>query len=546
MRRGSRRSAVLGVVLSTLSLLGAVVASGVLAPAPAGADSLSQANGQGSTYAAEAFQEWTQEAQNQGLSVNYTPTGSPTGLGAFASNTADFAGTEAEYSSLNGSTSYPVPRGYEYTPDVAGATAIMYHVSLNADGSGPVDYLHLSRLTVAKIFMGKINNWDDPAISADNKGLRLPNKQIVIDYRSGQSGTTALFYDFVAKTDPTDYASWTSNEGFDPTHRIIEIDNGTTIQSPEWMGYNGSDQQAEAIASTAGLWSIGYDEFAYSKVYNDDVAWIENASGNWVQPYAVNIAAALQTAVLAPDTSQNLDGVYSSTNPLAYPISAYSYILVQCAPTSSRPTCVKPYSDPGLTNTMAKFMRYIACAGQVKMAQIGYSPLPPQLSQFLANAIGWMTNQPAEQLNAANCSNPQFVNDNLGTGAQPKPDPTKGVTSEGPGPGGSGSPTGGTQSPTGGTNPLQGGQAVYPAGGTNKNNGGAVGSRVATVGGHQLTGGSTNWLGPHPVANSLATDTTAPWPLLALMVVLLVPFALLSVRRRPRLKAVAGGPHGDR
>ena len=87
------------------------------------------------------------------------------------------------------------------------------------------------------------------------------------------------------------------------------------------------------MASPGGLWSIGYDEFGYAKVYHDDVAWIENASGQWVQPYALNIAAALQTAVLAPDTSQTLINVYTSTNPLAYPISAYSYILYQCAPT---------------------------------------------------------------------------------------------------------------------------------------------------------------------------------------------------------------------
>ena len=54
------------------------------------------------------------------------------------------------------------------------------------------------------------------------------------------------------------------------------------------------------MSSGAGLWSIGYDEFGYAKVYNDNVAWIENAAGDWVQPYAVNIAAALQSAVLAP------------------------------------------------------------------------------------------------------------------------------------------------------------------------------------------------------------------------------------------------------
>ena len=105
--------------------------------------------------------------------------------------------------------------------------------------------------------------------------------------------------------------------------------------------------------------------------------------------------------------------MYTSTNPLAYPISAYSYILVQCAPNSARSTCISPYTNQGIANTLAKFMSYVACAGQIHMSAIGYAPLPPQLSQFLADAVGYMLNQPAQQLNASNCSNPTFSG-NLG------------------------------------------------------------------------------------------------------------------------------------
>ena len=71
---------------------------------PAGATTYATVNGQGSTYAALAFQQWTQAEQLQGLNVNYTATGSPAGLQAYAENTADFAGTEAEYSELYADT----------------------------------------------------------------------------------------------------------------------------------------------------------------------------------------------------------------------------------------------------------------------------------------------------------------------------------------------------------------------------------------------------------------------------------------------------------
>ncbi|HEX4218465.1 MAG TPA: substrate-binding domain-containing protein, partial [Acidimicrobiales bacterium] len=392
------RSAMMPAVSAVLVITLAIT---VLA-GQAGAANLSAANGQGSTYAALAFSQWIADTSSQGLNVNYTATNSPAGLQSYANKTADFAGTEAEYSELIGGNN--PPRGFEYTPDVAGATAIMYNVQDTAGRT--VTYLNLSRLTVAKIFMGIINNWDDPAISADNKGLVLPNHPITVVGRSGQSGTTALFYDFVQQTDPADFAHWAAQNGFNAGSRILEIDGGSSTGS--WQFYSGSDQQAQAIASPGGMWSIGYDEFGYAKVYNANVAWIQNASGAYVQPYANNITAALQSAVLAPDTSQNLNGVYTSTNPLAYPISAYSYILVQCGPSADRPTCATPYADPGIMNTLAQFMLYVACGGQAKMPSIGYAALPPQLSQFLADAVGRMTGQPAEQLNQGNCANPEF------------------------------------------------------------------------------------------------------------------------------------------
>jgi phosphate transport system substrate-binding protein len=542
----SRVSLIVRGLSSAIALLSVgIVANGWtgLGSRPAGAATpMAPANGQGSTYASEAFQEWTQQAQNQGLSVNYTATNSPAGLEAYAENTADFAGTEAEYSSLtSGGVPVNVPRGYEYTPDVAGATAIMYHVALNADGSDPVDYLHLSELTVAKIFLGVITNWDDPEISMDNKGLVLPNKHIIIDFRTGQSGTTALFYDFVKQTDPTDFATWAAQNGFSTDARILEVDTGPMFGGPYASGWGSSDQQAEQIASQSGEWSIGYDEFAFALTYNDDVAWIENASGNWVQPYAVNIAAALQSAVLAPDTSQNLDGVYTSTNPAAYPISAYSYILVQCGPTPSRATCVTPYTNAGVMNTMAQFMQYVACAGQITMANIGYSPLPPQLSQFLSNAIGWMTGQPPLELTATNCANPQFQGGSLGVGATPPPDPTRGAGVEGPGPtasssgssvaGAAGGATGATSTGVGASTAA--GSASTAHSSTTVADGPGTGVRGAAT--RSVGGGSTSWLRPRPVAYvGLAEASTPPWPFLALLLALFIPVALLSVRRRRR------------
>jgi phosphate transport system substrate-binding protein len=511
---------------AALPALGLVVAAALIlmvdAGAPAGAAN-APANGQGSTYAALAFQQWTQSVQNQGLNLNYTATSSPAGLESYSQNTADFAGTEAEFSELLPGSPVNVPRGFEYTPDVAGATAIMYNVSLSASGQDPVTSLRLAPMTIAKIFLGKVDNWDDPAISADNGGVVLPNQHITVVCRTGQSGTTALFYDFVSHTDPSDFATWAAQNGFSTGSRLLEIDNAS---SPTNMAcQSGSDTEANYIA--ANRWTIGYDEFGYAKVYNDNVAWVQNASGNWVQPFAVNISAALSSAQLSPDTSQDLSGVYTSTNPLAYPISAYSYILVQCAPTSSRPTCTSPYSSSDIASTMAQFMGYVACAGQIHMAEIGYAPLPTQLSQFLANAVGWMLGQPAQQLSASNCSNPTFSG-SLGAGASPPPLPPIGKA---PGAPALGAATGGASATgSGGTT-----AAALASGSAATGSGGNTGGTGTGTAGHtsESSGGPSSTKAADPAVLRGGALPTSPWiPLLALLIVLAIPVVILSINRK--------------
>jgi phosphate transport system substrate-binding protein len=396
----------------------------------------------------------------------------------------------------------------------------MYNVALTPSGQDPISSLRLSPMTIAKIFLGKISNWNDPAISADNGGVTLPNQHITVVCRTGQSGTTALFYDFVNHTDPSDYASWAAQNGFSTGSRLLEVDNAS---SPTNMAcQSGSDTEANYIA--ANRWTIGYDEFGYAKVYNDNVAWVQNASGNWVQPYAVNISAALQSAQLAADTSQDLTGVYTSSNPAAYPISAYSYILVQCAPNSARPTCLSPYTNPGVQGTLSQFMSYVACAGQVHMADIGYAPLPPQLSQFLADAVGYMTNQPAQQLNAGNCSNPTFSG-SLGAGATPPPLPPIGNA-----PGGSAASAAGSGSSSRAGTSAAG---LASAAGTTGGTGSSTGSGAASTSNARAQASKIKAAAPAALGGGLL-PTSPLLPLLALLVLLAAPVVVLSVKQRKR------------
>jgi phosphate transport system substrate-binding protein len=488
MKRLSIRLLLLTVAAAVISVSAAPIAEA----APA------RINGQGSSYVALAMQQWVADAQTSGLQVNYLPTGSPGGLTSFGQSLADFAGTEAEFTALS-TQGVGDTRGYQYVPSVAGAVAVMYNVQ---DAAGrKVDYLHLARRTIARIFTGDITTWSDPAITADNKGLVLPDQPINVVYRGGQSGTTGLFYDFVANVAPDVFGPWAQRNNFPTAVRIIQLDSSPSFV-PKSQAFQGSDQIAQFIGSGQGLWSIGYDEFGYAKVYDVPAAWVENAAGKSVLPYAENISAALESATLRPDLSQELSGVYNSSNPIAYPISAYSYIVTQCATSSDRPTCRGAYSNPGITETLAEWLRYIACEGQVNMARIGYSPLPPNLSQEVANSIARLTGAPPEQLGPENCANPRFRG-SVGEGSTPPPNPFDGV------------------------------ESIGAADGATTTGGAAAGA--GTDGTISSGGGSTDWRRATPVAYAgPAIAASNAWALLGLLAIMALPLAVGAVMSRRR------------
>ena len=47
--------------------------------------------------------------------------------------------------------------------------------------------------------MGKITKWNDAKIAEINKGVKLPETDILVAYRSDGSGTTAIFTDYLSK-----------------------------------------------------------------------------------------------------------------------------------------------------------------------------------------------------------------------------------------------------------------------------------------------------------------------------------------------------------
>jgi phosphate transport system substrate-binding protein len=300
--------------------------------------------------------------------------------------------------------------------------------------------------------------------------------------------------------------------------RIIQLDSSPGF-APKTLALNGSDQIAQYVAGGTGKWSIAYDEFGYAKTYGAPAAWVQNASGAFVQPYAENISAALKSALLRPDLSQELSGVYASGDPLAYPISAYSYVVTQCAG-GDRATCKGAYINSGITETMARWLRYIACDGQVNMARIGYSPLPPNLSQEIANSITRMQGSGSpEQLSAGNCANPTFSG-SLGAGSSSPGDPLANVASLS---GDGGQAAAASNGDTAAAAAASTGPAAASAGA------GKSGSAIKSAG-----GGSTDYRDARPVAYTRPglPGTTSTLLLVFLAVVAIPPLIAGFMRRR--------------
>ena len=504
--------------LGALAACFAVAAGSQLALAPA-ANAFTQITGSGSTYVGPAMSDWQRGASARGIPVNYSSLGSPTGVNQFGDRTVDFGATEAEVSSLKaagGGGQSAEQRGYQYVPDVAGAVAVMYNVK---DAAGTqVDYLHLTRAVIGRIFSRDITRWSDPAITATNGGKALPDQPITLLGRTGQSGTTALFYDFIAQSAPGPYQSFvTRNAGtgigaLPPGVRPIQLP--TRGPDAEWYRlFADSEQIATGIKSGNVPYSIGYDEFSYALRYKVPTVWVENQAGEYKQPFAENIAAALTAAELRPDLSQKLDKVYTNPDPKTYPISAYSYVMMPC--TTGRDTCRGGYGDQAKTDTMTAFLEHIACDGQVNMAKVGYSPLPTNLSQEMMNANARLTGQPAKQLNAGNCANPTF-HGGLGAGASSPPDPFEKL-------GGVDKLTGaGDGNPSATTGPVSG-----PASES------APASASTDADADLANGGSKNWRDAEPAAyGENAPGGFGGWAALVLFAAIVTPLAVRGLIRK--------------
>jgi phosphate transport system substrate-binding protein len=287
------------------------------------------------------------------VQINYQGGGSGKGVSDLTNRIVDFACSDA---ALSDSQSAAAPN-VVHIPETIGAITVGYNIP--GIGSG----LKLTGEVLADIYLGTITKWNDPAITALNPDLTLPDHSIAVVHRSDGSGTTKWF---------TTYLSMVSNTWGS------QIGANTTVQWPVGTGQSGNSAVAATVTSTQ--YSIGYIELAYALQNNVPVAALKNPAGNFVLPSLDSTTAAAAslptTGLPAGDESWANVAILNAPGDQAYPIANPTYMLV--------------YKDlgviPGMTmdkaTAVVQYIWFVIHDGQQHANALQYAMLPQNLVQI--------------------------------------------------------------------------------------------------------------------------------------------------------------------
>jgi hypothetical protein len=112
------------------------------------------------------------------------------------------------------------------------------------------------------------------------------------------------------------------------------------------------------------------------------------------------VAVGLLENTIADDLTSDLTGVYNNTDPRAYPLSSYSYMII---PTSTQ----KSFTE-AKGKTLGAFAYYFLCEGQQQAPALGYSPLPINLVQAGFDQIPKIPGAATQSVDISQCNNPTF------------------------------------------------------------------------------------------------------------------------------------------
>jgi phosphate transport system substrate-binding protein len=329
-----------GHPIRTLTVLAVAAACAAVAVSTAGASPARHAgttiSGAGSTFVSPLVAQWIAPVgAAYGYELQYSPVGSGAGVASITSRTVDFGASDAPLTP----DQFTACNGCLQIPWALGATSVMYNLP------GVKNLLHMDGPTLAKIFMGQITSWNDPAIAKLNPGVSLPSTKITIAHRSDNSGTTFNFTDYLSSASP----AWKSQVG-----------TGVAVNWPVGSGGKGSSGVAAIVTQTPG--AIGYADVFFALHNHLSYFAMKNRSGKFATPGLRGMLSAASS-----DQTPDATNALSIVNPPAkyanaYPISTFTYVIV--AQQTSKAADLK------------KFLFWAVTKGQTYGPKLLFQPIP--------------------------------------------------------------------------------------------------------------------------------------------------------------------------
>jgi len=311
-------------------------------------------NGAGATFPYPMYSKWFSEYHkvHSDIQINYQSIGSGGGIRQVSEGTVDFGASDMPMTDDQLKEAQTKLKTKVFNiPTVLGAVVPAYNIP------GVTAELKFTPEILAGIFLGRISNWNDPAISAMNPDVKLPNQEIIVVHRSDGSGTTFVWTDYLSKVSP----DWKSQVG-----------SSTSVKWPKGMGGKGNEGVAGLIRQLPG--SLGYVELIYAVQNNILYGSVRNSAGVFLKASLEGVTAAAASAPKMP-----ADFRVSITNAPgkdAYPISTFTWLLI---PVQSK--------DPAKGKILADFLNWMVSDGQKLTTALSYAPLPENVAAKVKDTI---------------------------------------------------------------------------------------------------------------------------------------------------------------
>ena len=333
-----------GLFLAVLAVSGILWAEGVLS-----------INGAGATFPYPMYSKWFDEyhKKNANLQINYQSIGSGGGIKQVTEGTVDFGATDGPMND-DQLKAYQEKHGFGilHFPTVLGAVVPTYNIT------GVDATLNFTPEALAGIYLGKITKWNDPAIAASNKGVKLPAEDIVVVHRADGSGTTYCWTDYLSKVSD----EWKTKVG-----------KGTSVNWPVGLGGKGNEGVTGTVKNTPN--SIGYVELIYAESNKIPYGNVKNAGDTFVKASltAVSAAAAGAAKDMPDDFRVSITNAPGKT---AYPISTFTWLLIP-----------EKFSDAAKRDAIKGFLKWALADGQGYAESLSYAKLPKEVVAKEVKAI---------------------------------------------------------------------------------------------------------------------------------------------------------------